>query len=171
MMEYIKKIFEREDIRKFASESWSNSWPMTVIMFFEFLIGLTDIYIAGRIGKDVQAAYGFVIQMYFVFVIIANALTAGTVSVISRLFTSGDKHAFNNAVYSTILTTVVAGMIFGVAGITLTPFLINFVNIPRGLKPIGIPLGEKYMRQAFYFTISLSTRTEFSGPASGSVFH
>jgi hypothetical protein len=39
---------------------------MTLIMFFEFLIGLTDVYIAGKVGKEIQAAYGFVIQLYFI---------------------------------------------------------------------------------------------------------
>jgi hypothetical protein len=68
------KIFEPQNIRHFISESWANSWPMTLIMFFEFLIGLTDIYIAGRVGKEIQATYGFVIQLYFIFIIIANAL-------------------------------------------------------------------------------------------------
>jgi len=33
---------------------------MTLIMFFEFLIGLTDVSVAGTISKEVQAAYGFV---------------------------------------------------------------------------------------------------------------
>ncbi|HVN97932.1 MAG TPA: MATE family efflux transporter [Syntrophorhabdaceae bacterium] len=130
---------------------------MTLIMFFEFLIGLTDIYIAGRIGKDIQAAYGFVIQMYFVFIIIANALTAGTVSVISRLFTSGDKGALDDAVYSTTLTAVVSGVIFGAAGIGLTPFLINLVNIPRQLKPIAIPLGEIYAAGLLFHYIVINT--------------
>ena len=85
-------IFERQDIRHFITESWSNSWPMIFIMFFEFLIGLTDIYIAGRVGKEIQATYGFVIQLYFIFIIVANVITTGTVSVVSRLFTAGDKN-------------------------------------------------------------------------------
>jgi hypothetical protein len=38
---------------------------MTLIMVFEFLIGITDIYVAGKVGKESQAAYGFVIQLYF----------------------------------------------------------------------------------------------------------
>src|SRR5512136_2222478 len=109
-------IFKRQDIRHFISESWSNSWPMILIMFFEFLIGLTDIYIAGRVGKEIQAAYGFVIQLYFVFVIIANAITTGTVSVVSRLFTAGDKNILNNTIYSTVITTLASGIVFGVAG-------------------------------------------------------
>ena len=31
--------------------------------------------------KEVQATYGFVIQLYFIFIVIANALTVGTVRV------------------------------------------------------------------------------------------
>jgi Na+-driven multidrug efflux pump len=73
----IKTILHRHDIREFAAEGWSVAWPMTLIMFFEFLIGLTDIYVAGRVGKEVQAAYGFVIQLYFVFIIVGNALSMG----------------------------------------------------------------------------------------------
>ena len=121
-------IFERQDIRRFIAESWSNSWPMIFIMFFEFLIGLTDIYIAGKVGKEIQATYGFVIQLYFVFIIVANVITTGTVSVVSRLFTAGDKNILNNAIYSTTITAVTSGIIFGVAGIFLTPILIKFIN-------------------------------------------
>lgn len=79
------------NIKPYLSRSWSVSWPITLMMFFEFLIGLTDVYIAGRVSKEVQASYGFVIQLYFVFIVVANALTVGTVSVVSRLFTSDSK--------------------------------------------------------------------------------
>jgi putative MATE family efflux protein len=140
----IKAILKREDIRKFVSESWALCWPMTLIMFFEFLIGLTDIYIAGRVGKEIQATYGFVIQLYFIFVIIGNALSIGTVAVISRLFTSNDREELTKAVYSTVITTVVAGIIFGIAGIIFTPEIISIVNIPHQLKTFAVPLGRIY---------------------------
>jgi Na+-driven multidrug efflux pump len=76
-------------LRSYASRSWSVNWPITLIMFFEFLIGLTDVYVAGRVSKEVQATYGFVIQLYFVFIVI-NAISVGTVSTFQR-FTSGDQ--------------------------------------------------------------------------------
>ena len=109
----IKTILKREDIRKFITEGWSVAWPMTLIMFFEFLIGLTDIYVAGRIGKEVQAAYGFVIQLYFVFIIVGNALSMGAVSVASRIYTSNGRDGLTESVYSTIVTTVGVGAVLG----------------------------------------------------------
>jgi len=111
---------------------------MTLIMFFEFLIGLTDVYIAGRVSKEVQATYGFVIQLYFIFIVIANALTVGTVSVVSKLFTSGNKDELTETVFSSIVTATVAGIILAAAGILLSPKIIKILNIPEELKALAI---------------------------------
>jgi MATE family multidrug resistance protein len=134
----------REEIRGFVSESWAQSWPMTLITFFDFLVGITDIYIAGKVSKEIQAAYGFVIQFYFIFIIIGNALSVGTVAVISRLFSSGNGNDLSEAIYSTIVSTLMAGILFGRAGVLLTPAIIEALNIPGELKPYGIELGRIY---------------------------
>lgn len=125
-------------VRAYLSRSWSVSWPMTLIMFFEFLIGLTDVYIAGRVSKEVQAAYGFVIQLYFIFIVIANALTVGTVSVVSRLFTSRDKAELTETVFSSVVTATITGVVLASAGILLGPEIIKILNIPEELKPLAI---------------------------------
>ena len=131
-------------IRNYISRSWSVSWPITVMMFFEFLIGLTDVYIAGRVSKEIQATYGFVIQMYFIFIVVANALAVGTVSVVSRLFTSGNKEELTEVVFSSTVAAAIAGMILSTAGILLTPYVLNVVNIPSELKPFVVPFVRIY---------------------------
>jgi putative MATE family efflux protein len=128
----------------YVSRSWSVSWPLTLIMFFEFLIGLTDVYIAGKVSKEIQAAYGFAIQFYFIFIVIANALTVGTVSIISRLYTSGNKTELSKAVFSSLLTAVGAGIVLAVAGVFLGPEIIRLLNIPEELKRFAIPFIEIY---------------------------
>ena len=120
------------------------SWPLTLIMVFEFLIGLTDVYIAGKVSKEIQATYGFVIQLYFILIVIANALTVGTVSVVSRLYTSGDKTELTKAVFSSLVTAVGAGIVLAVAGIFLSPEMIRLLNIPKELKQFAIPFIEIY---------------------------
>ncbi|MEN6617372.1 MAG: MATE family efflux transporter [Syntrophorhabdus sp.] len=150
-------IFREEKLRSFAANSWAISAPMTLIMIFEFLIGITDIYIAGKVGKEVQATYGFVIQLYFIFIIIANALTTGTVSVISRLFSSGDEAELAKAVFSTVVVSGIAGLMFGVSGIVLTPFIVHAVNIPPNLKPIAIPLAQIYATGLIFHYILINT--------------
>lgn len=62
---------------------WQLSWPMFLIMLFNFFVGFTDIYVAGFINPEVQAAVGFVGQIYFLIIIIANAVSIGTLAMVS----------------------------------------------------------------------------------------
>jgi putative MATE family efflux protein len=59
---------------------------MILIMFFQFAIGLTDVYVAGYLGTNVLAAVGYVGQLYFTLIIIGNGLTVGTVSMASQAY-------------------------------------------------------------------------------------
>jgi len=137
-------LFKREEIGSYLSRSWSVSWPLTLIMVFEFLIGLTDVYIAGKVSKEIQATYGFVIQLYFVLIVIANALTVGTVSVVSRLYTSGDKTELNKAVSSSVIASAGAGLVLAIAGIFFSPTIIKYLNIPEELKHFAVPFTKIY---------------------------
>lgn len=137
-------LLKREDIRSYVTRSWSLSWPMTLIMFFEFSVGITDVYIAGKVGKEIQATYGFVLQFYFVFIVVANALTVGTVSVISRLFTSGNPRELSQAIFSSVLAAALAGAVLSLVGFRFAPELINLLNIPQELKHFGEPFIKIY---------------------------
>ena len=130
---------------------------MTLIMVFEALIGLTDVYVAGRLGKDIQAAYGFVIQFYFIFIVLANALTVGTVSVVSQLYTSKDQGQLTAAIFSSLTTTVGAGLLTAFVGILFTPLLIAFLNIPVQVKPFTIPLIQIYSGGLVFQYIVINT--------------
>lgn len=138
------EILKRKEVTSTISHSWSVSWPLTLIMVFEFLIGLTDVYIAGKISKEIQATYGFVIQLYFIFIVIANALTVGTVSVVSRLYTSGNKTELTRAVFSSLFAATGAGMVLAVVGIFFSPELIRPLNIPEELKKFATSFIEIY---------------------------
>jgi multidrug resistance protein, MATE family len=142
MRQSVMKFLSRlspEDLKGALSRSWSVSWPMTLIMFFEFLIGLADVYIAGKVGKEVQAAYGFVIQLYFIFIVIANALTVGTVSVVSRLFTSGKDEELHRTIFSSLATAAAIGIVFVLGGLLLTPPILNLLSLPGELKSLVLP--------------------------------
>ena len=69
---------------------WHLSWPTFFIMVFNFLVGLADLYVAGFIGADVQAAIGFVTQLFFIVVIVANAIGIGTSAMVSRAVGASD---------------------------------------------------------------------------------
>ena len=127
-----------------AARSWAVSWPMTVIMLFEFVMSMTDVYAAGRIGKEVQAAYGLVLQIYFMAIIVGNALTVGSVSVISRLHGTGDPAPYRVAVRTTFLAACAAGAIFAAAGVAAGPLVIRALHVPPEVVAVAAPLFTIY---------------------------
>lgn len=137
-------FFGREDFLCYINRSWSVAWPMILIMLFEFVIGLTDVFVAGRVSKEAQATYGYVIQLYFIFIVVANALTVGTVSVVSRQFTVGDPNRLSMVVFSSLATASVAGAGLAVLGMLLAPAIVHVLNMPRELKAMAAPFVRIY---------------------------
>lgn len=84
---------------------WRMSWPMLFVMFFNFLVGLTDIYVAGFLGPEIQAVVGFVGQLYFFIIIVANAISIGTVAILSRSVGAGK--------FENFISTARQSLIFG----------------------------------------------------------
>jgi putative MATE family efflux protein len=153
----VRSILINKSVREALARSWSVSWPMTAIMFFEFLITLADVYIAGKIGKDIQASYGFVTQIYFMFIVIGNAFTVGAVSVIARLCPNRESDAYASAVASSVWTSFGFGIVLGIAGIYLSPKIIGVLNIPPVVKQFGTPLISIYAGGIIFHYILINT--------------
>ncbi len=156
-MRHVGQLLKREDVRGYIKHSWEVAWPMTLIMFYDFLVGLTDVYVAGRVGKDIQATYGFVIQQYFILIVIANALTVGTVSVVSRLFTSGNKDELSKAVFSALVSSAVAGVILAALGYILAPWVVSLLNVPPELKALSAPFIRIYAAGLLFHYLLINT--------------
>jgi len=153
----LKQILKDNKVQSMIKESWSVSWAMTLIMFFVFLIGLTDVYIAGRFGKEIQAAYGLASQVYFIFSIVAFALTVGSVAILSRLFTANKKVELQEAVDSSLASAIVCGIILGVLGVILSKPFINILNVPPVIKGYSTPLLKIYSIGLLFSYVLLNT--------------
>ena len=151
------QALRNKNIKSLILRSWSISWPMTCIMFFVFLIGLSDVYVAGRISKEAQAAYGLSSQLYFIFSIIAFALTAGTVSVISRLFSSSAKDDFSIAVDTSFISAIAAGILLSLFALAFSGSIIHSFNVPQVLKGLTAPLIRIYSFSLLFNYLLLNT--------------
>lgn len=146
----------RDKLIALVKESWAISWPMALIMLFEFFMGLTDVFVAGKISKEIQAAYGLAFQLFLAGLIPAIAFTAGTVSVISRLFTASgckdsvdtlqctDETALRKAIFSSIAATILMGAIMGLLGFIFSPAVATLLNIPAAIKDSSSQLARIY---------------------------
>jgi MATE family multidrug resistance protein len=149
---YIKK-YDDITIGNLRANIWRISWPMFLIMIFNFFVGFTDIYVAGFISPEVQAAVGFVGQLYFLTIIIANAISIGTLAMVSRAVGSNNfDRAVNISKQSLIFSFLIAvgltimGLIFSKEIISLAGFPLKIRGISEKFFIVfAIALGSNYI--------------------------
>ena len=103
---------------------WRISWPMLLVMVLNFFVGLTDIYVAGYLGPEIQAVVGFVGQLYFFIIIVANAIGIGTVAIVARAAGSGDEHEALHAIRQSLLFGLACSVLLTLAGIVFGDVLL-----------------------------------------------
>ena len=126
---------------------------MLLIMIFNFFVGFVDVYVAGFISPEVQAAVGFVSLLYFFVIIIANAISIGTVALVSRAIGGGDfTRALEVARQSLIFGCLVA-VVLTLVGIFFSREIDAAAGFPEKIRGISetllrifsIALGANYL--------------------------
>lgn len=140
---------------------WRLSWPMLLIMVFNFLVGFTDIYVAGLIGRDVQAAIGYVAQLYFLFIIVGNAISIGTVALVSR--------AFGALAYEKASEYVKQSLIFGLI-VSLVLMVIGVLFHGPIVKIAGFPLQIRTIAETFLVIFSFALGSNYLLIISNGIF-
>ncbi len=133
-----------KNVMPLIKSSWKMSWPMMVMMVFEFLISMTDIYIAGLYGKEVKAATGLASQVYALFIMTGHALTIGAVSILSRLYTGEDKNLFKSAVFTSVTSAFSFGVIICIIGILFSKQIATLLNAENQVKEYASTLIKIY---------------------------
>lgn len=116
---------------------WQLSWPMLLIMIFNFIVGLTDVYVAGLINPEIQATLGFVGEIYFLIIILANAISMGTRALVARAIGAGDTgRAVEVARQSLLFGAVTAALIMAVF-LFLIDEIIALAGFPAPIRDIA----------------------------------
>lgn len=116
---------------------WHLSWPMLLIMVFNFLVGLVDVYVAGLIGRDVQAAIGFLSQLYFLLIIVANAISIGTVALVSRSFGAGDVERAALYARQSLVFGLAVAVILSALGLLFYRQIVETAGFPPGIRSMA----------------------------------
>ncbi len=139
-----KIIAPVKSISPFLKTSWKMSWPIMVMMVFEFIMSMTDIYIAGQFGEKVKAATGLSTQVYNFFIMTGHVLSVGAVSVLSRLFTANDKKKFQSAVFTSVVSTFLFGVVIFFIGFIFSSKIATLLNAPEEVKGYASSLIKIY---------------------------
>ena len=116
---------------------WQLSWPMFLIMVLNFLVGITDVYVAGLINPRVQAAVGFISQIYFFIIIIANAISIGTLALISRSVGAGDREAAAGYARQSLLFSLFVAALLTVTGVVFYREILMLSGFPEEIRSLS----------------------------------
>ena len=130
------------DIAPYIRESWSMGWPMILIMFFHFTIGLADVYVAGFMGTEVLAAVGYVGQLYWTLMILATAISVGTVSMVSQAYGAKSQEGVSNIGANSLTVGIAISGLLTVLAQVYCHEIISLAGMPQEIGPIA----EKFMR-------------------------
>lgn len=133
----MKFLSPNVELSNYLRESWALGWPMMLIMFFQFSIGLADVYVAGLLGTDILAAVGYVGQLYWTLMILANGIGVGTVSMVSQAYGAGSCEGVRNVTSnSLVLGTLVAGALTVLAHLYPNA-IVRVAGMPQEIQSIA----------------------------------
>lgn len=117
---------------------WDMTWPMLLIMVLNFLVGLADVYVAGLIGREIQAAIGFLSQLYFLLIIIANAVSTGTVALVARSF--GSRDASRAALYAgqSLILGMAVACVLTAGGLLSARQIVETAGFPVRIRAMAV---------------------------------
>ena len=86
------------------------AWPVFVEQFLYFLVGLTDIYLAGFLSKEATTAVGLAAYVGWLASNIFSLVSTGTVAVVARHWGAGELESANRAANRALAIGAVVGM-------------------------------------------------------------
>jgi putative MATE family efflux protein len=116
---------------------WHMSWPLFVNMITISVGSFADIWVAGQLGSDVQAAIGLGGQVWFFFVLLAVALSSGTNALVSRFWGARDLENTIIAARQSLMFSVIFGVSSALVGLILARPTLAFLGASQAVQDQG----------------------------------
>ncbi len=129
---------------------WGLVWPQMAMLLCTIVINLTDIWAAGRLSPDIQAAVGISFQLQAFLLVFGFALGSGSLAAVSQSMGGGRIRRAQNYVGFVLvacvgIAIVLASLVFmlrhGILSLLQTPeSLIPTTEYIMGVMLLGLPL-------------------------------
>jgi putative MATE family efflux protein len=116
---------------------WHMSWPLLINMLTISVASFADVYVAGQLGSDSQAAIGIGGQVWFLMVLFAVALSAGTTALVSRYWGARDYDTAIEACRQSLIFALFFGIVSTVLGLICGPALFKLFGATAAVQKIG----------------------------------
>ena len=116
---------------------WRLTWPQMLMMYLFFLSGLITIWVAGRLGSDVQAALGLVTQCIMFLMVVIMSISSGATAAISQSLGMGKTRRASLYISTMVYGSVGLGILTGLPAWLCGAPILELVQMPERLMDIG----------------------------------
>ncbi len=116
---------------------WKLAWPQILMMFVYFVIGVCDVYVAGRINRETQAAVGMMSQAMFFFQVIAFAVANGTVAAVSQSLGAGLKKRAVRYIGLSLQAGLAMSVLIFALGFAGRDLFLGLLQVPAPMLPVA----------------------------------
>lgn len=115
---------------------WTLTWPQLLMSLFQFMVGFVDIYVAGMLHSDVQAAIGLVNQYLIFLLVVAFAMGNAALAAISQSLGAGLKTRAARYAGLVIGFGLVFSLLLVVLGMTFRDQALAVIQVPQTILPL-----------------------------------
>ncbi len=118
------------------------AFPLLIGNIFQQFYNLVDTWVVGNyVSNEAFAAVGSVSSIINVLIGFFGGLSTGAGAVISQYFGAKDEEHVKKAVHTSIVATLLLGIVFTALGILITPLMLRLMNTPDNV----IELSSAYL--------------------------
>ena len=123
-----------------SREIWSLTWPQALMMLFQFLVGFTDVVVAGHIHPHVQSALGIVTQCQFFLMVVGIALVNGGLAAMSQSLGANLPWRAERYIGLLFKLTGIFSLITMGVGLMFRRQLLELLGVPEAIFPLTLDL-------------------------------
>ncbi|MBU6454924.1 MAG: MATE family efflux transporter [Cyanobacteria bacterium REEB67] len=113
------------------------SWPMLVQMLIISAASFADVYVAGKLGSETQAAIGICNQVWFLMILMTIALSSGTMALISRFWGARDYDSAIEAGRQSLIFSFIFGVLSTLAGLLVAKPVLSMTGASPAVQELS----------------------------------
>lgn len=128
--------------------------PQMGLMFCHLAISMTDVWTAGRLGPEAQAATGVVAQIFALLMLLTSLVASGCMATVSQSLGAGLARRANRYAGLIIMLSAAMGTFVAALALLLEPVIFRLMGISRDLEPVLSVFFTAYCCQLpFYYVL------------------
>ena len=116
---------------------WFIAWPIVLDFSAVSVAAFADMIIAGRLGGESQAAMGVGGQVWYLMIILVNAIPVGTLAIISRFWGERNVEQATEVARQSIIFAILFGAVTTVIGYFGCQPLLTFLGASASVKLVA----------------------------------